>query len=313
MKRKDIILALLVVIVWGANFTVIKLGINGLPSMVLAALRYAFVIPAAFFIKPPKMDMKYLVAYGLSVGVGQFACLFYAMGVGMPAGLSSIVLQSAAFLTPVFAFMALKESIRVRQMLGLTIAGVGLYIIGLSIKGDNAASIPLPALLLTLLAASFWAISNIVLKFASNKAQEKDEKLDMLSVVVYSSMVPPIPLFMMAFLFDSPQTIFNSLMNLNMVSIFSVLYLALLATIFGYGTWSILLGKYPASYVAPLSLLVPITGLITAQIVLKEKLTPMQWMGGGVILIGLILSNIDFAALKSLKKGFGENCETDME
>lgn len=302
MKKKDIILALLVVIVWGANFTVIKLGIDGLPSMVLAALRYTFVIPAAFFIKPPKMEKKYLLSYGLAVGVGQFACLFYAMGVGMPAGLSSIILQSAAFLTPVFAFITLKESIKPRQIIGLVVAGIGLYVIGLSIKGDSSGAIPLPALMLTLLAASFWAVSNIILKFASNKAVKNGDKLDMLAVVVYSSMVPPIPLFLMAFLFDTPETIFASLMNLNMMSIFSVLYLALLATIFGYGTWSILLGKYPASYVAPLSLLVPITGLITAQVVLDEKLSTMQWIGGGVILLGLVISNIDFNSMMKLKK-----------
>lgn len=302
MKKKDIILALLVVIVWGANFTVIKLGIDGLPSMVLAALRYTFVIPAAFFIKPPKMEKKYLLSYGLAVGVGQFACLFYAMGVGMPAGLSSIILQSAAFLTPVFAFITLKESIKPRQIIGLVVAGIGLYVIGLSIKGDSSGAIPLPALMLTLLAASFWAVSNIILKFASNKAVKNGDKLDMLAVVVYSSIVPPIPLFLMAFLFDTPETIFASLMNLNMMSIFSVLYLALLATIFGYGTWSILLGKYPASYVAPLSLLVPITGLITAQVVLDEKLSTMQWIGGGVILLGLVISNIDFNSMMKLKK-----------
>ena len=51
MKRRDLILALLVVIVWGANFTVIKLGLAGLPPMLLVALRYTFAaVPAIFFV-----------------------------------------------------------------------------------------------------------------------------------------------------------------------------------------------------------------------------------------------------------------------
>ena len=57
MKRKDIILALLVVIIWGANFTVIKLGLSGVPSMLLVTLRYVFtIIPAIFFIKKEKKE-----------------------------------------------------------------------------------------------------------------------------------------------------------------------------------------------------------------------------------------------------------------
>ena len=84
MRKKDLVMALMVVIIWGVNFTVIRLGLNGVPSMLLAALRYTFVLPALFFVKRPKIDMKYAIAYGLSVGVGQFSCLFYAMQLGMP-------------------------------------------------------------------------------------------------------------------------------------------------------------------------------------------------------------------------------------
>lgn len=52
MKGKDLILALLVVIIWGANFTVIKLGLDGIPSMLLVAIRYTLVaFPAVFFVK----------------------------------------------------------------------------------------------------------------------------------------------------------------------------------------------------------------------------------------------------------------------
>ena len=49
MKKKDLVMALMVVIIWGVNFTVIRLGLNGVPSMLLAALRYTFVLPALFF------------------------------------------------------------------------------------------------------------------------------------------------------------------------------------------------------------------------------------------------------------------------
>lgn len=291
MKRKDLALALLVIIVWGANFTVIKLGLGGVPSMVLAASRYIFALSAIIFVKRPKIEWRYIIAYGLTVGVGQFACLFYAMEIGMPAGVASIILQSQAFFTIIFAGVILKEKVKSRQVAGLIIALIGLYFIGGNIGGGGLYSIPLGALLLTLLGAAFWGSSNIIVRYASNKATSKGETLDMLGLVVWSSLVPPIPLLAIAFMLDTPKTIFNAISNLNSISIFAVFYLAFLATLFGYGTWSNLLSKYPAGKVAPLSLLVPITGLITAQIVLNEKLSQIQWIGGGIILLGLLISN----------------------
>ena len=101
MKKNDLLLALLVVVVWGANFTVISLGLDGVPSMLLVALRYTLVaFPAIFFIKKPNLEWKYIILYGFAVGVGQFGCLFYAMEIGMPAGLASIIAQLQAFISP---------------------------------------------------------------------------------------------------------------------------------------------------------------------------------------------------------------------
>ena len=77
MKKKDILLSVLLVTIWGVNFTVIKFGLSGVPSMLLVALRYLFTsFPAIFFIKKPKTELKYIIIYGLTVGVGQFSCLF---------------------------------------------------------------------------------------------------------------------------------------------------------------------------------------------------------------------------------------------
>lgn len=300
MNKKDLMLAILVVIVWGANFTVIKLGLSGVPPVLLASLRYMCVVPAIFFVKRPKIALKYALLYGFSVGVGQFSCLFYAMKIGMPAGLSSILLQSAAFVTPILAWLLLREEIAKKQLLGLGVALLGLCFIGKSAL-EGVGGISIFSLLLTLMAALFWAISNIVLKLASNKLEENGETLDMMGVVVWTSLIPPLPLLAIAFLIDSPEVIWQAVYSLTPISIFSILYLAFGATIFGYGMWSILLGKYPASKISPLSLMVPVTGLISARLVLGETLSLWQWIGGGIILLGLILSNIELKRRKFLK------------
>ena len=52
---------------------------------------------------PPQVPLRWMLAYGMTISVGQFAFLFYAMYVGMPAGLASLVLlmPSAACTTAV--------------------------------------------------------------------------------------------------------------------------------------------------------------------------------------------------------------------
>ena len=292
MKRRDLILALLVVIVWGANFTVIKLGLAGLPPMLLVALRYTFAaVPAIFFVKRPDIGWKYIIAYGMAVGVGQFSCLFYAMNIGMPAGTSSVILQSQVFFTLIFAAVLLKEHLRIFHALGVIISAIGLFFISGNIGSAQMSSLPLGALFLTLLAAAFWGISNIIVRFASKQAAAQGKTIDMFGLVVWSSLVPPLPLFIFALILDSPETLLNILLGLSGQSIFAILYLSFLATLFGFGLWSFLLSKYPAGKVAPLSLLVPITGLITARAVLGEQLMPIQWLGCGIIILGLITSN----------------------
>ncbi|PAB57662.1 O-acetylserine/cysteine exporter [Anaeromicrobium sediminis] len=303
MNRKDIGLALLVVTVWGANFTVIKLGLAGVPSMLLAVLRYVLTaFPAVFFVKRPAIEWRYCIAYGLAVGVGQFGCLFYAMDIGMPAGIASVVLQSQAFFTILFAAVLLKEPLKVRQLIGLVVASLGLYLIGTNGGANGTLSIPLGAFLLSLLAAACWSGSNIVIRYAVNHAASRGEKLDMLSLVVWSSLVPPIPLMILALMFDTPETLLHAITNLNGVSIFAVFYLAFFATLVGYGTWSGLIAKYSAGRVAPLSLLVPVTGLITARLVLGEQLSSLQWAGGLVIVLGILISNFGLAPMKFLLK-----------
>lgn len=300
MSKRDLTLALLVIIIWGANFTVIKLGLDGVPPMLLITLRYLLAtIPAIFFVKPPAVGWRYVVLYGATVGIGQFACLFYAMSIGMPASVASVLLQSQAFFTLLLAALLLKESIKPVQLAGLAVAGCGLFFIGGNWGSSPGAAAPIPLFpfLLTLLAAVFWGLSNIAVRYADKSSTSQGNNLNMLSLVVWSSLVPPLPLFGLALLLDKPAVLLHTVTNLNLVSIFAVFYLAFGATLFGYYTWSKLLAKYPTSKVAPLSLLVPVIGLLTARLVLGEQLSKIQWLGCIIILAGLLIANFGDALI----------------
>lgn len=303
MKIRDIILALIVVTVWGINFTVIKLGVSEVPPMLLVSLRYmAASLLAIAFVKRPAVSWKYIVAYGLTVGVGQFSCLFCAIKIGIPAGVSSVVLQSQAFFTIMFAAILFKEAIKKYQIIGLFVAGIGLYFISGNVKAHEVSIIPISAFFLTILAAVFWGISNIIARHASKQAASQGKTLNMLGLVVWSSLIPPLPMLAFALMLDKPETLLHAVRSLNALSVFSILYLALFATIIAYGIWSTLIAKYPAGKIAPLSLLVPIFGLITAQLVLKEQLSAIQWIGCLIIILGLIITNYGYFLTKRIFK-----------
>jgi len=262
--------------------------------MLLVALRYLLTaFPAIFFVKKPSTGWKYIILYGLTVGVGQFSCLFYAMEIGMPAGIASIVLQIQAFISPALAAVFLNEKLKAKQIVGSAIAAAGLVIIAAANTAGGIGSIPFTAILLNLLAPVFWAASNIVARIASDKAAANGEKLDMFSLVVWSGLIPPVPMLGLALMLNTPQSLLSVITNLNGISIFAIIYLAFGATLFGYGVWNVLIGKYPLSKVAPLPLAVPVIALLSARIVLNEQLSSMQWLGVSVILAGLIITNLN--------------------
>ena len=279
MSPRDLLLALIVVIAWGVNFVVIKVGLHGVPPMLLGALRFMLAaFPAIFFVKRPQLPWRWLLAYGVTISLGQFAFLFSAMYVGMPAGLASLVLQAQAFFTLIFAAFFLHERFRLPNVAGLLIAAAGLAVIGM--QGGHAMT--LAGFLLTLCAACSWALGNIVTK--------KVGKVDLVGLVVWGSLIPPLPFLALSLIFEGPARIEASLASIPLVSVFAILYLAFIATIVGYSLWGKLLARYPAGSVAPFSLLVPVIGLASAAVFLGEGLSAAQVVGAALVMAGLVVN-----------------------
>ena len=279
MSPKDLLLALVVIVVWGMNFVVIKVGLEEMPPLLLGALRFLLAaFPAILFIKRPQIPLRWLLAYGLTISFGQFAFLFSAMSLGMPAGLASLVLQSQAFFTLLFAVLLLGERLHRANLFGLLVAAAGLLLIGL--QGDRIMT--LAGFALTIGAAAMWALGNIITR--------KLGKVNLVGLVVWGSLIPPLPFLALSWLLEGPQAMESALRGLGLNSILVLIYLAFGATILGYGLWSRLLSRYPASQVAPFSLLVPVVGLSSAALLLDEHLSGLQLLGALLVMCGLLLN-----------------------
>ncbi|QKJ85011.1 O-acetylserine/cysteine efflux transporter [Paramixta manurensis] len=287
MSVKDMLLALCVVVAWGINFVVIKVGLHDMPPFLLAGLRFLLVaFPAVFFVKPPKVPLRWLIVYGMTMSFGQFAFLFLAIKLGMPAGIASLVVQAQAFFTLLLGALLLAEKLRWNHIAGILIATIGMFMLATAgVTGQVTTGITLTTMLLTLAAALSWGMGNI-----TNKVIMRNTKVPVMSLVVWSALVPVVPFFASAWLFEGQSTIILSLMNINLKTVLALIYLAFIATIIGYAIWGSLLSRYETWRVAPLTLLVPVVGMLSAALFLDETLSAQEITGVGVIIVGLLLN-----------------------
>ncbi len=279
MSLRHLLLALGVATVWGLNFVAIRWGVDEVPPLLLTALRFTLAaVPAVFFIRPPKVRLGLLLAYGFAIGVLQFGLLFAAISLGMPAGLSSVVMQVQVFFTIGLAVAFLGERPGVFQLVGAAVGFAGIGVIGIE-RLEGAALVPL---LMTIASALFWGIGNIITKKAG--------AVDMLSFVVWSSLVPPLPLFLASLLFEGPGALPQAVGSITWLGAGSLLFIAYASTLFGYGAWSVLLQRYPANLVAPFTLLVPVTGIGGAASLLGETVSGIEIWGSALVFAGLLLN-----------------------
>lgn len=277
MDRRHILLALLVAAIWGVNFTVISIGLGSFPPLLLASVRFAIAAAPALLLPRPAMPWWRLIAISSTLFLGQFALLFSSMSVGMPAGLASVTLQSQAFLTILIAILVLGERPTPRQILGAVVACTGLTAIASTVGGD----LSLAGLVLCIGAALCWAIGNILLKGAG--------KTDMFALVAWLSLLPPLPLLLLSMMIDGTATVERAIIGMDWRAAGAVLYIALLSTTLCFAIWGRLLRLYPASTVAPFSLLVPIFGAVSAALALGERFGVARVAGMALILLGLAI------------------------
>ena len=295
---RHIALAVLVAVIWGANFVVIDLGLGDLPPTLFVALRFVVVlVPAIWLVPRPQVPWRDVVAVGVFMSLGQFALLYTALAVGMPAGLASLVLQAQVGLTVVIAALALRERPSRPQVVGVLVGAVGLGVVAVG----RAVTTPALGLVLVLAAATSWAVGNVAARRAAGRRHEPVGPAPAgtghaggfgagLSMTVWSALVVPLPLLALSLAIDGPDAVAHALTHLTGPAVLSTLYTAWLASLVGYGIWNTLLARHPAAAVVPYTMLVPVVGLTTAWIVQGEAPNGWEAAGGALLLLGVAIT-----------------------
>lgn len=293
MRPADIFLVLTTVIIWGLNFVVIKIGLQGLPPILFTALRFLFAaLPLIFFIKRPAIPWRLLIGFATFQFVFQFPLLFIGIKLGFPPGLASLVIQLQVVFTMALAVALLGERPRPAQLIGGAIALLGMALVASQLDAKPT----LIGFALVITAAMCWATANIFTK--------KIGKVEPLALVVWASFLATPLLLAASLIFEGFDAWRLAAAQLNWLSAAAIFFQSYPNTIIGFGIWSLMMRKYPTATIAPFALLVPVTGMISATVVLGE---PLQWWkitAGAMVLGGLAINLFGTrfsAALKSVR------------
>ena len=279
LPLRHFLLALAVVAVWGTNFVVIRVGLDHLPPLLFATLRFTLVLlPMAFFVKRPAVSWLNLAAYGLLIGAGQFGLLFVAMKGHISPGLASLVVQTQVFFTIGMAMKISGEKVQPFQIVALLLAASGIVLI--AAHGGGSAT-PF-GVALVLLAAASWSGGNIVARQAGT--------VNMLGYVVWASLFSIPPLLILSLVFEGPQRMLLGVQNADLATWGAVLWQSVGNTLFGYAAWGWLLARYPAATISPLAFFVPVFGMGASALLLGEGLPAWKLGAAALVLTGLAVN-----------------------
>jgi len=279
MKLTDQLLALLVAFIWGTNFVAIEMGLRELPPFLFATLRFVLVVfPLVFFLPRPAVAWRYLVAYGVLIGLGQFSLLFLAIQDDITPGLASLVVQTQVFFTILLSVVLFLEPVKRIQWLAIAISFCGLGVIAVYTDGETTVL----GLVMVVGAAMGWAGGNLVVK--------KARPANMIAFLVWASIFSIVPLAVLSIAVTGIETSVDRIASLSATGWAVIVWQAVGNSIIGYGLWNILLNRYSAAVITPWALLIPVFGLVSSALFLGE---PMPWwkvLAAFLVLAGLAVN-----------------------
>jgi O-acetylserine/cysteine efflux transporter len=284
-SASHLLLALVVVAIWGTNFVVIRIGLRDFPPFLFACLRFLFsAIPLLFFMRRPAVGWSALILFGLFLGVGQFGLLFYAMRSDITPGLASLVIQCQVFFTIGLSMWVFRERVRRASIAGMALAASGLVLIAANL---DASATPV-GMACVLAAGLCWACANTVVKKAA-----RAQRVDMLAFVVWASIFAVLPLALLSAIFEGGlANMTHALAHAGWEAWVAVAWQVIGNTLFAFAAWNWLQARYDAAVISPYALLIPVFGIASSALFLGEALPGWKIAAAGLVIAGIALASL---------------------
>ena len=277
MTIKDTLIASLVPIFLGFGFVIAKPAMEDFPPILLMGLRFTFAASILIWWFPiPKGYLLKIFVASLIANTIQYSVTYSGLNL-IDASAAVLLVQTEVPFGVLFAYFMLKEKPSLRSLIGIFIAFIGVYILTGSPNLENKFL----GIFLTILGSGIWALGQVLVKPLS-------KKLNPLALVAWLALFSGPILILLSNILDG-----NSIDYIKSASTNSWLiafYLGFFMQPITYGCFYYVLKNNPLYKVLPIVTMgIPLTGLLAAIILLNEKPTTELYLGGFIILLGVIL------------------------
>lgn len=267
--------ALLIAVIFGLNYSVIKLGLGAFDPLLLAGLRFSLcAFPALCFVSRPRCQPRYVVVYGLAMSLGLWSVLL-ALRAGLSAGICALVLQFGALLTVCVGVLRFGERLTRANFLGFTLAAAGLVMILFVTDGSVTAM----GMAYAVLGTGCWVMANTAVKMSATTQP--------FAFVIWSGPVSAGLIFALRVVLTGKQPLAGLLQDLHAQSIAALLFTAYVESLLAYGIWSLLLSRYHLAVSAPIYLLAPLFSMLFSHWIFGEPVGSLKAMAAVCIASGV--------------------------
>lgn len=277
-------MAIVVPICWGGNFTASKMAMEHFPPFLTVFLRFAavaallapLVIPA--YLKGARVSLRDMFVISICYITLHFTLIFVAMKNGLTISSAVIGVQLGAPFSCVLAAMFHNDRLGAWRSFGMAVAFVGVIVIA----GTPDVAAHWGSFLLVVVGAFAWAAANIYMKRLGN--------LGVAPFLFWPAVLSLPQIGLLSLLFEQGQ--WQLIETAPITAWGGILYSTVFSTFVGYGLWYHLIKRYPLSQVTPFSLLVPVVGIGTAMVVYGETLTLLLIIGGLLTILGVAIITV---------------------
>jgi len=273
MRPVDIGIVLLVITIWGGNFIAMRIAALEIPPYFLLGLRLTIAALAlAWFAKSPRGMILPLLGISFTMCILHFGLALVGLK-HVEAGTGSLAMQSAVPFAALLTWILFGETFGWRRVLGVALAFAGLAIIsGVPQVGERS-----DMFLLMVISALCFSIATIQIRQLGNT--------NFMSINAWVCIFSAPMAFLVSWVFEAGQ--WKALMEAKTPTIFGIVYMGLIASVFGQGLWYRLLPQYQTNQVMPYTLLVPILGILFGIVFLEETLNWKLVVGGIMTISGV--------------------------
>ena len=277
MTIKDTFIASLVPIFLGFGFVIAKPAMDDFPPILLMGLRFTFAASILIWWFPiPKGYLIKIFIASLVANTIQYSVTYSGLNL-IDASAAVLLVQTEVPFGVLFAYFMLKEKPTIRSLIGIFIAFIGVYIL----TGSPSLDGKFLGIFLTILGSGIWALGQVLVKPLS-------KELNPLTLVAWLAVFSGPILILLSNIFDGNSI--NYIKSANIDSWIIAIYLGFFMQPITYGCFYYVLKNNPLYKILPIVTMgIPLTGLLAAIFLLKESPTTELYIGGSIILLGVIL------------------------